>query len=246
MAVNGATFKRSKRYAIEVVDAPVAVNVTEVRPGNPASYSLIITPYAELIKSSTLMIDAKLTKEGGSARGLTIPQSGPNEWRLDMEVMSGDLYHVDLTVTAERINGSSITAEVGRYTLGEGSVDDYRAPPKIAIPPISIVDSSTDHHASAVDEGHPPPAEVSDAAAEPSKEEAATATEEGSHTEPGDHVPAEGEGEGEEEAEANWMVVAAKVVGLNLLLIAVGYLAYRKWFRSADDELDEDTEGGDK
>ncbi|MFC1748479.1 VWA domain-containing protein [Pseudomonadota bacterium] len=239
MLVNGTTFKRSKRYTVHVVDAPVAVNVTEVKAGNPAHYALTITPYAELIKANTLIIDASITKEGGSAKSITIPRAGPNEWRLDMDVKTGDSYHVDISVLAERLNGKPVTRDVGRYTMGIGSVDDYQGPGEIALPAIVLPEKAPieepEHEKEP--ENAEPPSHSEEPVVEPAKheEEAPASAEHATEDE-----AATGE-EGEEaESSANWMLVVAKVIGLNLLLILGGYFAYRKWFSSPSDDSDED------
>ncbi len=232
LVVNGTTFKRSKRYTIQVVDSPVAVNVTEVSPGDPAHYALTITPYEELVKGQSLLVDATVTKEGGNSAALAIPRSGPSEWRLDMDIKAGDKYYVDLTVQAERVNGTMVTREVGRFTMGEGSMDDYQspqeAPAPAAAPPVEEEQPN----------GEPAVEEPQDEAVDETTDDEEAATDE-------EH---EGDAtEGEEES-PNWAMVAVKVLILNGLLFAGGFFAYRKWFRTPpDDELgEEESKGGDE
>lgn len=244
MLVNGTTFKRSKEYAIQVVDSPVAVNVTEVSSGNPAKYSLTVTPYAELIKTDTLIINAKIIKEGGSARAIDIPRAGPNEWRLDMDVKAGDKYHVDIEVAADRRKGKPIKKNVGRFTLGVGAVDDYQPPSKIALPPIPVVSQQEVEEPEPEPEQEPEPAKPVESM-EPKESPVVEATKPESKPEqPDENDKAEEEDsetseEAEEESPTNWVMVAAKVIGLNVLLIVGGFFAYRKWFKGSDDEEDE-------
>jgi len=270
MLVNGTTFKRSKRYTVQVVDSPVAVNVAEMSSGDPAHYALTLTPYAELVNSDTLLVKASVTKEGGGTRSISIPRTGPNEWRLDMDVMAGDQYHVDLTVEAERINGKPITKDLGRFTLGVGPVDDYQ-PPEINLPPV-IIEREVSHHApaghehveaSAADEpaqeapvekmspehgykeAHPQQETEPDA----SVEDAPVTQEEQAEERPVEEMPAhdDSDAHAEEEHEpTNWIVVAAKVIGLNGVLILAGFFAYRKWFRTPPEDQEESVEEVDE
>jgi uncharacterized protein (TIGR03503 family) len=221
LVVNGTTFKRSKRYLVQVVDRPVAVNVTEVSKGDPAHYTLTLTPYAELIKPESLLIDAKATKVGGETTVLTIPRTGPNEWRLDMDVREGDRYEIALSVQAERPTGQGITADLGSYILGAGTLDTPKEPPVAAEPAPE----------EAVKEETPPPAEQPAPPAE--------------HAAP-EHAPEEAAPEGEEaaaEAESpNWLFVILKVVGVNGVLLLIGFFVYRKWFRKTEPQPEENAE----
>ncbi len=229
LVVNGTTFKRSKRYSMQVVENPVAVNVMEVSSGNPAHYVLTITPYAELVKPNSLLIDATVSKEGANSASISIPRSGPSEWRLDMDIKEGDIYYVDLNLQAERLNGKQVTKELGRFTMGAGNQDDYQSPdvpPKT--PPAAVESESAQSEAEIIDDAHPdevPPADET--------------PDTGEETMTSEEQPVE------EEA-PNWMMVAAKVVGLNLFLIVGGYFAYRKWFRAPPEDDDVEEEVADK
>ncbi len=254
MLVNGTTFKRSKRYTVQVVDSPVAVNVTEVSSGDPAQYSLTLTPYAELVNSDSLVIEATVTKEGGGSRSMDIPRTGPNEWRLDMDIKAGDRFHVDLAVQAERLNGKAISKDLGRFTLGAGPVDDYQPPEKITLPPV-VAPDIPHHEALPAPHAHET-APVVDA---PAVEEEAPVHHENGHETHADEpappapeeavpeeAPAHEDDEVHEEdghAATNWMLVAAKVIGLNGVLILAGFFAYRKWFRTPPDDSDDDADG---
>ncbi len=247
LVVNGTTFKRSKRYLVQVVDKPVAVSVKEVSKGDPSQYSLTLIPYSELIKPESLVISAKATKIGGATTELTIPRAGPNEWRLDMDVRSGDRYEVALSIQAERANGQKIASDLGTYLMGAGAQDAPQGTPAIVKPkielPVPVVDhpTATDTHgavaehatASATAEHGTPPAEHAAAAGHtpPAGEHHEGAAPEhadaASSDEPADEQAADDES-------PNWMMVGLKVVGVNVLLSLIGFFVYRKWFRKTE------------
>lgn len=239
LVVNGTTFKRSKRYLVQVVDRPVAVNVTEVSKGDPAHYTLTVIPYAELISPESLLITAKATKVGGATAELTIPRTGPSEWRLDMDIRTGDRYEVALSIQAERTNGQKVAADLGSYVMGAGSQDAPQGgAPVVPVFKAPVFDASAEHgavaeHAPAPDEHAPPgaPAEhappaAHDAPAPEHAADAATPTEE--------HAA--------EDESPNWMMVGLKVVGVNGLLSLIGYFVYRKWFRKVEPQPEGDSE----
>ncbi len=233
MAVNGTTFKRSKRYLVQVVDKPVAVNVAETAAGDPAHYTLTIIPYAELITPDSLKISATATKVGGATATLTIPRTGPNEWRLDMDIKKGDRYEVALSIQADRPNGQPIAADLGSYLLGDGNRDlpqgqVAEVAPKQAIkiaPPIVIEPGVPQTPAA------PATAAVTEAPVAPAE-----------FAPPVEHAPAaehaaEAAPDGEPAAEVeppNWLMVGLKVIGVNGVLLLVGFLVYRKWIRKKE------------
>lgn len=257
LLVNGTTFKRSKRYLVQVVEKPVTVNVTETAKGDPAHYSLSVVPYSELIDPETLKVEAQVTKQGGAATALTIPRAGPNEWRLDMDVRKGDRYEVAISVQAKRLNGQGVAADLGSYLLGDGDqehakghVEAPAAPP----PPAAA------EHAPAAEAPAPEPAHASAPEHAPEQtpqhapEHAPAQGAEHAPAAPQEHAPEHGAAEGQDQAAAghgegaaespNWIMVAAKVVGVNGVLLLMGFLVYRKFFRKKASAEEGDTEGG--
>lgn len=209
LVVDGMTFKRSKRDTVKVVDKPVAVTVKEEQAGDPAQYSLTLVPFAELIKPDSLLIDATVAKQGGAATSVTIPRTGPSEWRLDMKVSPGDIYDVRVEIQAERQDGRQGGYDLGSFVLGGGSMDV------------------------AFDEADEPPAEV-EAVIEQAKADAGLKpTDEEPPAEAEEQAPEEAVA-GDEAAEEspNWIMVAVKVIGLNGVLIGIGFFVYRRWFRT--------------
>ncbi len=226
LVINGTTFKRSKRYLVQVVDKPVAVNVTEVSKGDPAHYTLTLIPYAELINPESLLITAKATKVGGATAELAIPRTGPSEWRLDMDIKSGDRYEVALSIQAERTNGQKVTADLGSYVMGSGSQDAPQGGAPVAhaseTPVVDAPAALVEHGAPAE---HAPPA-VHDV---PSREAHAA------------DAAAPAEGHAAEDESPNWTMVGLKVVGVNALLSLIGFFVYRKWFRKTEPQPDGDS-----
>jgi len=123
MQVDGMTFKRSKTSTVRVIDKPIAVTVKEERAGDPAQYSLTLTPFAELIDPESLLLETTVEKQGGAAKTINIPRAGPGEWRLDMKVKAGDIYDVKISMQAERKGGRQVSYDLGSFQLGSGSVD---------------------------------------------------------------------------------------------------------------------------
>lgn len=223
LEVDGMTFKRTKRDLVRVVDKPVAVTVKEEQVGDPARYSLTLVPFAELVKPESLLIEATVAKQGGAATSVSIPRAGPGEWRLDMKVGAGDIYDVTLQVQAERQDGRQATYDLGTFQLGSGSVDvafDRSDEPPADVE--QMIEQAKAKAALAQPENPPP-------APEPEPETAQ------------DDEPAE---DTQPEEAPNWIMVALKVIGLNGLLIAIGFFAYRMWFRSpkTEDEADQPEE----
>lgn len=245
MQVDGTTFKRAKRYSMRVVEKPVAVTVKEEQEGDPASYSLTLTPFAELLNLDTLAIDATLTKQGGASKAVTIPRTGPGEWRLDPKVSAGDIFEVAVAIEAERRDGRSVNYDLGSFQLGSGSVD-------------VAFDQSEEHHSEAPQqeeeqqEEAPQPSIVPDLskavmsapepepAPEPAVEnvdEQALEHEEASEEQADEEQADEEQGE---EEKPDWIMVTLKVVLLNGVLIGIGFFVYRKFFRAKKDDTEED------
>lgn len=225
LVVDGMTFKRSKRDTVKVVDKPVAVTVKEEAAGDPAQYSLSLVPFAELIKPDSMLIDATVAKQGGAAKSVTIPRTGPSEWRLDMKVSAGDIYQLEIEVQAERQDGRQGLYQLGSFELGSGSKDvAFDEPDEAPADAKPVVEKAAE------DTGAEPVAEDStDAEAAPEDEAAAE--------------------DAAEEESPNWMLVAAKIIGVNALLIGIAFFVYRKWFRTPkpkqDDAEDAEEKGGD-
>lgn len=228
LKVDGMTFKRSKRDSVKVVDKPVAVTVKEEQGGDPAQYSLTLVPFAELIKPDSMLIDATVAKQGGAATSVTIPRTGPSEWRLDMKVAAGDIYDVEVELQAERQDGRPGNWALGSFQLGSGSMDVAFDEPDQAPAEVEAIIAEAKEEAGLASEDEAAPAE--------SEDEAQVSTDE-----------AEQDAAEDVEAPPNWWMVAAKIIGLNGVLFAIGFFVYRKWFRTPkpkqDDEASEDEEG---
>ncbi|MCF6239377.1 MAG: VWA domain-containing protein, partial [Candidatus Marinimicrobia bacterium] len=247
MQVDGMTFKRSKKSTVRVVEKPIAVTIKEEKAGNPAQYSLTLIPFSELINPDSLVLETTVEKQGGAAKSIRIPRAGTGEWRLDMKVKSGDIYDIKIAMQAERKDGRQVSYELGSFQLGAGPVDvafDFSD----EIPPDSERQTMAaeepppvaDHHP--VEEKHAPAAEY-----HPVEEEHTSVAEhhpiEEHHTPVAKHQPTEdqhtteenddaaaidGE-ERQEEESPDWIMVAVKIIGLNGLLVGLGFFAYRKW-----------------
>ena len=226
MLVDGITFKRSKRYTVHVVDHPVAVTVKEVKPGDPAKYSLTLTPYSELIKPETILIDAVLKKEGSGGSAITIPRTGPNEWRLDMDINQGEFYDVKISVQADRVSGKAISSDLGSYRLGDGDIEPYRDDE-----PEEVVEEKVKEEAK--EESKPESENVEEVAEEDTSDEEVDTEVEGEE--------AEGEAAGEEDP--NWIMTIVKVVGFNVVLILIGFFVYRKFIAKPKPKKNDDEEG---
>lgn len=225
MQVDGMTFKRSKKSTVRVVEKPIAVTVKEEKAGDPAQYSLTLTPFAELINPDTLLLETTVEKQGGSAKAINIPRVGPGEWRLDMKVKAGDVYDVNIAMQAERKDGRHVSYDLGSFQLGSGSVD-------VAFDHSDEVPPDTEHAIAA--EEHPAKDEHAPAEEHPIEDEHPPAEELPEEDEHDDEAVAEGE------EEADWIMVTVKIVGLNGLLAGLGFFAYRKWFRAPKDPDSED------
>jgi len=244
MMVDGITFKRSKRDTMRVVDKPVAVTVTEEQPGDPALYSLTLTPFADIINPDSMLIDAKITKQGGASRAITIPRAGPTEWRFDTKVRAGEIYEVTVSVEAERPGGETVTFDLGTFQLGTGSVDaavDQPVEPPAEVQPSIVPDLSKAVMSAPTPVPESAPEITHEPAPTPTTEEAPQHTPEPPPgAEPEAEQPAapaaEGEPVVEEEEKPDWTMVAVKVIVLNGVLIGIGFFAYRKWFRANKDE----------
>jgi len=225
LVVDGTTFKRSKRDTVKVVDKPVAVTVKEEQPGDPAQYSLTLVPFAELIKPDTMLIDATVAKKGGAARSITIPRSGPSEWRLDMKVSAGDIYDVKISIQAERQDGRQVNYDLGSFQLGSGSRDI------------------------AFDKSPQAPAAKEEVKGQPKAEPKVAAKEDSGKEKPAAEEPApEYQAAKQKDAEEspNWIMVAVKIIGLNGVLIGIGFFVYRKWFHTPKPKEDgEESEEND-
>lgn len=203
LLVDGMTFKRVKRDSVKVVGKPVAVTVKEKQTGDPAQYSLTLVSFSELIRPDSLLIEASVSKQDGAATSLSIPRTGPNEWRIDMKVAAGDIYTVQIALWAKRQDGRQRAYDLGSIQLGAGSRDVT------------------------FDQSDEPPADA--------QKETPELVEEATPPEP--QPPPEKKVE-----PPNWTMVTAKVVGLNGLLIGIGFFLYRRWFRTPrPQERDEDT-----
>ncbi len=248
MQVDGMTFKRSKRDTVRVVDKPIAVTVKEEKPGDPAEYSLTLTPFAELIKAESVLLDATVTKQGGVTTAVNIPRSGPSEWRLTMKVNAGDIYDVKISMQAERHDGRQGEYDLGDFQLGSGSVDvafdKSDEPPadieKVIEPPKIVVEPDVKPEPEAAHED-----EVEAKPEEESKPEPEPESEEDSHEDEESDEAAEDDHEGDEES-PNWIMVAVKILGLNGVLFGIGFFVYRKWFRTPKDKNDEDESAEDE
>ncbi len=267
MQVDGMTFKRSKKSSLRVVDKPIAVTVKEEKAGDPAQYSLTLTPFAELINPDSLLLETTVEKQGGAAKTINIPRAGPGEWRLDMKVKAGDVYDVKIAMQAERKDGRQVSYELGNFQLGSGSVDvafdhsdeppadaekviaktmaDAGLKPPMADdkPPaegthVSITDEHSEKDKHAAAKDEHSEKDKHATDEQPEKDDHATAGEEHSDEE----VSAEGGDEHADES-PNWIMVAVKIIGLNGLLAGLGFFVYRKWFRTPKDPDSEDSEG---
>ncbi len=265
MQVDGMTFKRSKKSSLRVVDKPIAVTVKEEKAGDPAQYSLTLTPFVELIDPDSLLLETTVEKQGGSAKAINIPRAGPGEWRLDMKVKAGDIYDVKIAMQAERKDGRQVNYDLGSFQLGSGSVDvafDHSDEPpadaeKVIAkamadaglkPPMAHDESSVeDKHAVAADkhaatENEPPTEDKHATDEHPAEDEHAEATDE-------EHADEEASAEGGDEPgdeSPNWIMVAVKIIGLNGVLAGLGFFAYRKWFRTPKDpEVEDETDNKD-
>jgi len=232
MQVDGMTFKRSKTSTVRVVDKPIAVTVKEEHEGDPAQYSLTLTPFAELITPDSLLLDTTIEKQGGAAKAINIPRAGPGEWRLDMKVKAGDIYDVKIAMQAERIDGRQVSYDLGTFQLGSGSVD-VAFDQSDEVPP----DAEQVIAKAMADAGLKPPM----AEEHPAEDKHAVTPDEHAADE---EVPAEGGGEHDAES-PDWVMTAVKVVGLNGVLAGLGFFAYRKWFRTPKDPSSEDESDGE-
>lgn len=243
MLVDGITFKRSKRDTMRVVEKPVAVTVTEEKPGDPALYSLSLTPFAELLNLETLLIDATISKQGGASKSITIPRSGPNEWRMETKVRAGEVFDVSLAIEAERHDGRSVSYDLGSFQLGSGSVDvTFDQPEESHVPeePTSQPSIIPDLSKAVVSTPAHDPEPSHEPVATPEPEVAESHEEEATHEEPTDDLAMDGVDE-----EPDWLWVILKVVLLNGVLIGLGFFAYRKWFRKKKDDVESDDDSSE-
>ena len=244
MQVDGMTFKRSKKDTVRVVEKPVAVTVKEEKTGNPAQYSLTLTPFAELIKPDSLQLEATVKKQGGGTVSLNIPRAGPSEWRLDMQIKAGDIYNVNIDMKAQRLNGREVMYDLGNFELGKGSVDvafdqSDEIPPDVE-KPVVVPEKKIPPKIERPSEVSPAVEPEKEKSAEPEQEKQATEEEEQDKNKEEDHID-DKEVEGEESP--NWIMAVVKIVVLNIVLFAVGFFVWRKWFRKSktvDDEENED------
>lgn len=253
MQIDGMTFKRSKKSTVRVVDKPIAVTVKEEKAGNPAQYSLTLTPFAELIDPDSLSLETTVEKQGGAAREINIPRAGSGEWRLDMKVKAGDVYDVKIAMKAERKDGRQVSYDLGNFQLGTGSID-VAFDQSDEIPPDSEPVMAAEHHPveeeyhapaeehHPVEEEHAPAAEHHPAAAE---ESVPTAEEQPADHEQTDEAVVDAEA-GQEEVSPDWIMVAVKIIGLNGLLGGLGFFVYRKWFRTPEEPDSEETVSEEK
>jgi len=236
MQVDGMTFKRSKKSTVRVVEKPIAVTIKEEHGGDPAQYSLTLTPFAELINLDSLLLETTVEKQGGAAREIHIPRVGSGEWRLDMRIKAGDIYDVKIAMQAERKDGSQVSYELGNFQLGSGSVD-------VAFDHSDETPPDAEHViAKAMAEaGLKPPV----AHEEPPAEDEHSTEEEPPAEEKNDDGHDAAEGEHDEES-PDWIMVTVKIVGLNALLAGLGFFVYRKWFRTPKDaDLEDESEEKD-
>jgi len=232
MQVDGMTFKRSKKSTVRVVEKPIAVTVKEEKAGDPAQYSLILTPFVELINPDSLLLETTVEKQGGAAKAINIPRAGPGEWRLDMKVKAGDVYDVKVAMQAERKDGRLVSYDLGSFQLGSGSVD-------VAFDHSDETPPDAEHviAKAMTDAGLKPPVEHKEPPAE--HEHEPPAEEEHPEEDEHDHEAAAKE-------EPDWIMVTVKIVGLNGLLAGLGFFAYRKWFRTPKDpDLEDESEQTD-
>ena len=244
--IDGGTFKRSGQQLVRVVDGPVMVTAKKESQGNPSHYSLSIVPYAELIEPDSLVINAMLAKEGVGELNVDIPRTGPTEWRLDMNVKSGDVFKVSINVSAKKLNGNKVNAEMGSFTIG-GEMDGRKlvresahqpelepepvhAPASVDIPVTNAPESAATHEPASAESLPTPPAVPRDTTADSDTQDASASED---HPPLDEHAPAA-------EEEPNWIMVAAKVIGFNVLLIGAGLFVWWKFIRvpkpSTEDE----------
>ena len=256
MQVDGMTFKRSKKDTVRVVEKPVAVTVKEEKSGDPAQYSLTLTPFAELIKPDSLQLEATVNKQGGGTASLNIPRAGPSEWRLDMKIKAGDIYDVKIDMQAQRLNGREVMYELGNFELGKGSVDvafdqSDETPPDVEKPvepeePVVVPEKKIEPKAPPTPEkpSETPPAVEPEKEKPVEPEEEKQAPEEEAHDEEAEEEHADEE-DAEGEESPNWIMAVVKIVVLNIVLFAVGFFVWRKWFRKSKAVDDEESESDD-
>ncbi len=103
--VDGTTFQRARRHRIEVLAAPVTVDLQH----NAGARELFVTPLASLITADSLRITATITNDGHFAGRHPVMRRAPNEWYLDLSAYDGPgPYELALDIEAQRHNGQAL------------------------------------------------------------------------------------------------------------------------------------------
>lgn len=113
VSADSKTFKRSKRFTVEV-QWPIKVEIIP-KPKNPGFYSLIITPREEYIDTDTLELKVILEKPSGDKQAIEMLQSGGTLVSTLDATSSNHVHVLQVSMQAMSVSNTQLAYDLGEF-----------------------------------------------------------------------------------------------------------------------------------
>jgi uncharacterized protein (TIGR03503 family) len=114
LQADARTFKRSKRFSVEV-QWPVSVEISKTR--QPGIYQLKIEPRAEYIKPDSLRLAVKLQNPTGESAKIKMQRQG-QAWAGEVKADAADgLHQLLISMQAQNVEGETVQHDLQPYSI---------------------------------------------------------------------------------------------------------------------------------